>query len=407
MMGCCKEKIICHMIKQIGSNSACSEDLCNVIPAFWDLVCIEAGGSCHLHALLTKREAILFLLGCEAYSVDVAESHFEMTGSATGDTRSDYNSQMQSTGSSNKFAIGTGNTKYDEKSTSQSDYNSLRKSRAKDTSDGSSFYRDDGRGFGFNRQEAFNATNNRVDHQSFKETDDRSFENGSRNDCNYEYSTNNTVGESVNFIIIGGSFTGSASEWRKYSRTNAASDEIFEGLTLGTGTERDTGLSTSRGTHRWESTFYSDVEWIEQEKILRFHNERFDSHREASTHSDGQGEGIYEEKTRSHNAAQGTVQAFGDSLTARTATRLSNETAFAVSNSQRFSSLMGIYDQLNEQIMHTRKRIRASAKPVIEYLACSCKSDCCCAPQLRSLGREVVHAFTGTTKGTCCPSMLQ
>jgi hypothetical protein len=97
-MACCKEEIICHIIKQFSVNSPCSNQMCEVIPAFWDMVSKEACGNCHLTALMTKREAVLFLLGCEAYSVDIEESHYTMSAEAKADSRADSNTQAQATG---------------------------------------------------------------------------------------------------------------------------------------------------------------------------------------------------------------------------------------------------------------------------------------------------------------------
>ncbi len=407
-MSCCKEQIICHIIRQLNSNSACSSEIDIVIPAFWDLVCVEAGGNCNLHALLTKREAILFLLGCEAYSVDTAESHYSMSANAISDSRNDYQSQMQSTGSSNKFAIGTGNSKYNEKSSSHQTYDSLRKGRAKDKSDGDSFYRDDGRGFGFNKSEAFNTIDNIVTHANEREIKHSTFEDGARRDCNYEYSTNNTVGDAYNFVVVLASYTGSASEWRKYISTNALNTDRTEGTTRALQTERDFGLTTSRGTHRWENTFLADIEWTEKEYIIRFHNERFDSRRYSQAHSDGVGDSIDESKVRSHAATQSTMQATGDSEVNRTVSRVSNLSQFSINNSQRFSNLTNIYDQLTEQIARLRRRIRQTALPKIAVLACNCYGECCCMPQFRKRGAEVLHGLYNSRTTSCasCSSML-
>lgn len=406
-MACCKERIIQHIIRQFSISSPCAEQMCCVIPAFWDMVSAEACGSCHLTALLTKREAVLFLLGCEAYSVDLEESHYTMIAEAKADSRSDSRTQAQSTGSMNKKMEAHGETTYSEKSEANSVYNSVRVGRAEENTDGDSFYRDDGQGFGFNRSESFSFLRNRIDHVSAVDTDGHSTDKRTGNDCNYEYSQNNTNGWGINAVFISTAFSGTASEWRKYQRSVSEVHGESRSITSGVAVENDTGLSTSRGTHRWEDTFLADIEWYEQEHIVRFHNERFDSRKKATAHSDGSGDGMHEQKDESHSASQGTSQTVGDSETLRTATRVSNLDAFSLTNSQRFLNLQNLYDQITEQINHVRDRLRARSRPLVDVMPCCCKAQCCCGPQLRKRGLDVLMSLCGTTACAGKSSMLQ
>ena len=404
MTGCCKEKIICSIIRQFSISSPCATQMCEVIPSFWDLVCPESGGNCHLTALLTKREAVLFLLGCEAYSVDESQSHYTMTAQAKADSRSDSRTQAQATGSSQKILDAHGETIYKEKSDSTSIYNSLRIGRAKDDTDGSSFYRDDGRGFGYNKSQSFSFLRNRINREMVRGATTNGSEHSRRRDCNYEYSHNNTSGIGVHLIIVAGSFTGTGSEWRKYQKTTARDLERELGGNFADGKETDSATSTTRSEHRWEDTFLADIEWFEKETTVRFHNERFDSRRTANAHSDGAGNGMHEQKEEGTSASQGTSQTVGDSETLRTASRVSNLDAFAVMNSQRFANLQNLYDQLTEQIDRLRRRLRAQAKPYIDVIPCACSSACCC--NMRSIGLEYL---SNCRTSTCSsgPSVLR
>lgn len=397
-MACCKETVLCHIVKQLGANSECDTDLNDVVPALWDLLCVEAGGNCQLQALLTKRETVLFLLGCASYTVDVAESHYVMNAESKSDSRNDYHSQAQATGSFNKFAVGTGNTRYDETSTAQSDGTMKRVARAEDKTDGNSFYRDDGRGYGSNRSQSYNAIDNVVNHQAESHSNVTTLSRGSRSDCNYEYSRNKTDGAGFYVLIAGSSFTGSGSEWRKFSKTRASSRDNTDGATRSLATENDTGLSTGRGTHRWESNFQADVEWNERDYTIRFSNDRTDSRREASAVASGDGDGIYEEKAKSHTASQGTSQQTGRTDSKRTSTRTSSTNAFAISNSHRFTNLMHIYDQLSEQIQHYKKRMRNNSPAVIANMPCRCGSTCSC--EARRIGLYAVQAYGPATSCT-------
>lgn len=411
-MTCCKEKVLASIIKQLIAGSPCETEIPDIIPAFWDLVCAESAGDCHLRALLTKREAILFLMGCEAYSVDVSESHYNMASSTISDTISDFRSQAQATGSSNRFQKGHGETRYDEKSFAQKDMASKRTGRAKETSDGSSFYRDDGKGYGFNKSNSTNFIENRVNHQGTSKLEGNGDGGGTRRDCNYEYSRNKTNGSALAIPAIvfsfGTSFTGSTSEWRKYSQTRASSLDQYVSEFNANATERDTGLSTSKGRHDWESTFYADIEWFEKEYIIRTHNERFDTRSDQFAHADGNGDGINEERVESHNSAQGTAQAIGSSNTLRTHSRVSNRSAFALANSQRFSNLLRLYDQLNDQVNHLRKRLRQTSPPLIDIIPCNCEGSCCCLPVMRSRGLNAYSMLNAANK-TCfdCSNVLR
>lgn len=393
-MACCKDTIIQSIINQFSISSPCSQQMCDVIPAFWDMVATEACGSCQLTALLTKREAVLFLLGCEAYSIDTQESHYTMNAETKADSRSDSRTQAQSTGSSQKQMSAHGETRYDEKSEATSVYNAKRVGRAEENSDGSSFYRDDGRGSGFNRSQSFSFIQNRLDHNTFGGDVSNNRNQNSSSDCNYEYSQNNTNGwgtsENIVIAFTGNSFSGTVSEWRKYQRTIGSGNGETTSSHSSITSDSDTGLSTSRGTHDWQDTFLADIDWFEREHISRFHNERFDSRRTAFAHSDGNGAGMHEQKDETHSASQGTSQTVGDSETLRTGFRVSNLNAFAVANSQRFDNLQNLYDQITEQINHLRGRLRSTAKPYTNTMPCCCKSKCCCGPQLRKRGLDVI-----------------
>lgn len=362
--------------------SPCDDTLCESIPIFWELVCSESFGNCQLRTLLTRREAVLFLLGCEAYSVDESQSHYRMDAITVADSRNDSHTQAQSTGSSTKFSKGNGNTRYDENSASRSDGTMKRTARATEKEDWESFYRDDGRGYGFNISQSFNFLRNRVNHNADRGQNVIRNEIGDRKDCNYEYSENDTEGRGSHIIIAGGSATQSTSEWRKYSRTRAFSDERDNESKFETATEDDTGLNTSRGTHTWGNAFYSDVDWFNNSYDIRISRDRSDTRRDASAEAQGTGDGINEEKDEGHSTAQGTSLTIGDSESTRTASRVSNRTAFDLANSQRFRNLRLLYDQITDQINHLKRRLKQRSLPVIDQLPCYCKGNCICTSRL-------------------------
>ena len=390
-MTCCKEKIIQRIICQF--SGGCASQLKDVLPFYWDMALCISGGNCELQMLIVRQQAIGFLMGCEAQSYDTEESHFTLVAEARATVRSDFNSQLQSTSSSNRFGNEKGETKYDESNNAQSEYNSLRTGRAEDVSDGSSFFRDDGRGFGTNRSDSFNFIRNRTNHLLARKVNRINKSANGHHDCNWEYSHNNKSGSAgtISAGILGGyGFTGSTSEWRKYQRSQSQGSDHDEATNYADGYEDDDGLHTTRGTHRWEDQFLGDIEWLDKEAIKRFHNERFDSRREASAHAEGAGNGLNERRDEMHSAAQGTGQQRGDGESHRLSTRNSNLNAFQVLNSQRFTNLLRLYDQLVEQIAHVRKRIIANSLPAIDVIPCYCYGECCC---MQRLGHELFNRF--------------
>lgn len=368
--------ILDNICQQFRVGSPCDDTLCESIPIFWDLVCSESFGNCQLRTLLTRREAVLFLLGCEAYSTDETQSHYRMDANTVADTRSDSRTQAQATGSSTRFNNGKGATRYDENSKSRSDGSMKRTARSTEKEDWESFYRDDGRGYGFNISQSFNFIRNRVSRSADRGLNIIKSELGDRKDCNYEYSENTTKGRGAYIIVAGGGVTQSTSEWRKFSATDASSRDRDNESRFNTATENDTGLNTSRSTHTWGNDFKADIDWFNNSTEIRTIHDRSDTKRDASAEAQGNGDGINEEKTEGHSTAQGTSQTIGDSESNRTMSRVSNRTAFDLANSQRFRNLRLLYDQITEQIEHLKLRLRQRSLPVIDQLPC--KRECLC-----------------------------
>lgn len=408
-MACDKETILFHIQRQISSGSPCEADIEELLEVFWELAGYEACYNTMLQGLITKLEAITYLMGCEAYSVDTKESHYTMTALTVADSVSDTITQSQATGSSSKYARGQANTKYDESSRALSDGHNTRTARGTEVGDGSSFYRDDGSGYARNDSQSFNAITNTSFTRDERLSSTDGVDRSNSNECNYEYSTNNTFGQGVNVAIIASSFTGTGSEWRKYNRANATGFENVEYLATNFGQQRDIGLTRGQGTHDWVSFFYSDIEWNEADHEVTTRRDRSDNRRTAEAHALGSGDGISETKAESKATTQGTAKSTTDSKSTREATRTSNKVAFELANSQRFRNLRLLYDQITQQIDHLKKRIRQTATPFIDQLPCKCVGDCCCMPRipahcsyLMQLGELYAdtNCFQGCSPGT-------
>lgn len=373
-----EQDMIDALVRQLSGGSNCDQQLTSLIPAFWELTRAEGCYSNYIHMLLTKREAILALMGCEAYSVDQYDYHRVMDARTVADSVHDSRHQAQSTGDSVKFGVSHGETRYDEvnKARSTGDFN--RHALATEVGDGRSFYRDDGHGDGFNNSQSTNTITVTDDETITNTVQGSSAETGSRSDCNYEYSTNHTVGSALGIIIAAFSFSGGGSEWRKYTKTRAHDDDrsFHESKH---GRRRDVNDDRSgQGTHEWQSRFFADIEWHERDYEVRTNHDRSDTRRHAEAHASGDGDGLSEEKMEGRNAAQGTAKLESVGKTDRNMVRTDNINAIKLANSQRFRNLRLIYDQLTEQIELAKRRFRGRAFARVATMRCNCNACCHC-----------------------------
>jgi hypothetical protein len=401
-LGCDIDTVQESICRQFMSDSPCGSEVCDVIPFFWELAAPESCYSTFIRALIVKREVVQFLMGCEAYSVDSYDRHRSLTDVTVADSRSDFRAQSQSTGNTARFQKGHGETRYDEASRGDSDGLSTREQRGTEVGDGTSTYRDDGRGGGFNNSSSVSSIEALEQRQHLRTVQAASQETGSRRDCNYEFSTNNTAGVgaggAIVFLGIGGgmagTFTGSGSEWRKYTQTGASDEETSFRETHTGAIHEINDERKSSGVHDWDSHFLADIEWNERDYEVRRNRDRNDARRHAEAHSHGDGDGLAEDKTEGRMASQGTSKVESRSDTTRTRSKTDVMTTIQLANSQRFRNLNMLYNQLTQQILHARARLRAQISPQIGYLGCNCSGCCTCGGSLR-------YAQVGLTDHQC------
>ena len=386
IMACTEQDFIDSIIRQFASGSPCDDSLADTIPALWELTAREACGSVRLHNYLARRETVLFLMGCEAYSVDTYDRHRNMDASTVFDAASDLRTQAQATGNSTRFSTGHGETRYDEYSKARSQGNMDRHARATETGDGASFYRDDGRGNGFNNS----ASTNEIEAVDTALTQNRvtaaSRETGSRRDCNYELSQSNTCGVADGAPpLASASVSATAHEWRKYTKTTAGDQDSAQRMTTHLFLRDVRDERTGSGTHNWLSQFQADIFWRDHDFEIKISHDRTDTRRHAEAHAQGDGDGFSEAKDEAHNAAQGTAKSDFKGNSKRTFRRAESQTLIALANSQRFRNLQLIYDQLTDQIAFWR-RATQQRFPSIGSLPCNCNGCCRCGASFREFG---------------------
>lgn len=376
-MDCSTNKIVQSIIRQFSADNPCGYDLTQVVPAFWELAERESCFSNELRALLTKRELVLFLLGCQAYSSDFSQFDYSKDASTVSDTVSNTRAQAQSTGNSTRFQRGQGETKYSDASNSNTLGTGKRVMRGTQVGDSVLNFSDDGRGNGFNNSLSTSNRNESERRATSYTIDAIGGLDSLRRDCNYEYSTNNTDGKAfvlpVIPISIGLSFTGTGSEWRKYTKQFGLESEEMRRDTATSASASHFRVSTSNGVRDWQTFFTADVKWHERYFDIVRRRDRHDHRRDTEAHFRGSGNGINEDKTNTHNAEQGTglVEARSDTL--RIASSVSNTNFVSLSNSQRFTNLRNIYDQLTERIALLKRRLRSTSKPSTGQMCCDTK----------------------------------
>ena len=385
--GCDTQELINSITRQLSGASPCEDMLLELVPVYWELTSEEGCYSNFIHMLLTKREVILAMMGCEAASVDSYDKHRVLDGRTTGGSQSTIRTQAQSTGNSAKYSIGHGETRYDETNTARQRRDMDRHAKSVETGDGVSDYADDGRGGGYNNSGSWNEIDAVETNLTQNHIDGASTETGYRTDCNYEYSTNNTNGRATGLIVplvsaATFSFTGSGSEWRKFTKTRAYDQDLSTQQTNWSHEHDIKDERRGQGTHGWSSFFQADVRWEDRDYEVRTNHDRSDTIGHSEAHAQGNGDGLSEDKDEAKSASQSTAKSEYKSDSNRVSTRVDNITATTLANSQRFKNLQRLYDQLTEQIQRATKRYIQNARPSIGTLSCQCQSCCRCLGEM-------------------------
>lgn len=355
----------------------CSANLTDIIESAWDTAAVEACGNDRLRFFVAKRNVILALMGCEAYSID------ESFNQTQGDTVSKetktttFRAQQQATGSSNRFAKLHGESIFSETSAADSHAEMDRHETAKETGDGASSYRDDSHGDGFNNQDSLRTSIGTGESLNTRTINLLATEDAYHIECNFEASYNRTSSfmNAVGFTLIlnasgAGTATGTVSEWRKF--LSRKGDEIRSRdrteTTVGDGFKNLDGSANS--THTWLSQFFTDIESHNLDTDIRVGRNRLDSRRHAEAQASGNGSGLSETKIEGNSSAQGSAQAESKSDGLATVQGTTNGIGYTLANSQRFRNLRLMYDQIQERITLLKKRLRFSSTPLITHFSC-------------------------------------
>lgn len=368
--------------RQLSAASPCDDTIFELIPVYWELTAAESCWSTYVHFLATKREMILAMMGCEAKSVDTAEKHRVMTSTTVADSQSFVRAQSQSTGSSSRFTTGHGETRYDEKSYALSRGDSDRHAFGSLVGDGTSFFRDDGRGSGSNVSSAWNEIEAVDTEVTQDQSESASTDTGFRSDCNYEYSQNQTHSAQGTLIVAVAAATTGASEWRKYAFTRGADEDASNYIRNFAKSQDARDERRGQGSHNWFNFFNSNVEWHDRDYEVRRNHDRMDRSSHMEAQSQGDGDGMSEDKTEGKSSSQATGKSEYQGLTNRTHNVSDVINEHILINSQRFRNLTLLYDQITEQIEHAKARARANDRPLTAYLPCSCGSCLSCVGRM-------------------------
>lgn len=355
----------------------CSADLTDIIESAWDTAGIEACGNDRLRFFVAKRNVILALMGCEAYSIDEAFNQTQGDTVSRETKTTTFRAQQQATGSTNRFAKLHGESVFTESSAADSHAEMDRHETAKETGDGSSTYRDDSHGDGFNNQDSLRTSLGVGESLNTRTINLLATEDAYHIECNFEASYNRTSSfmNAVGFSLIlnasgAGTATGTVSEWRKFlsRKGNEIRNRDRTETTVGDGYKTLNGSANS--THAWLSQFFTDIESHSLDTDIRVGRNRLDSRRHAEAQASGNGSGLSETKIEGNSSAQGSALAESKSDGLATVHGVNTGTGYTLANSQRFRNLRLMYDQLQDRITLLKKRLRFSSIPRITQFPC-------------------------------------
>lgn len=399
----CRDALANQLISSAGP---CATDLCDIIESAWDTAAIEACGNDRLHFYVAKRNAVLALMGCEAYSTDEAFRQTQADSITKANSLSTLRSQQQSTGSTNRFARSHGESVFNEKSYARSTGDMDRHARSTETGDGRSTYRDDSRGNGFNNSDSLRTVIGDGEELTTRQVAETRTERGSRVDCNFEssYNTTNTVNGVVGFpplVIVAGDVTASRNEWRKFinrSENDTMVHTRFESTVSDAFRETN---GTGNSTHTWLSQFFTDTEQHSLDTDIRVSRDRSDSRRHSEAQAVGNGNGLSEAKVESNSSAQGTLLSQANTNATATTTSTYNATGYTLANSQRFRNLRLLYDQLQARITREKWHIKMSQRALIATQECT---TLCSATHKNARYSQLAAAGMCCYEATCSPS---
>lgn len=360
----------------IGAAGPCAPDLGDIIESAWETAIIEACGNPKLQFYVAKRNAVLALMGCEAYAVDEKFKQTQHDAVNKANSLSTLRSQAQSTGSTNRFARAHGESVFNENSRARSAGDMDRHARSTETGDGRSTYRDDSKGNGFNNSDSLRGVVGDGESKYLRLITMDNREQGDQVDCNFEssYNTTNTVNGVVGFpplVIVAGDVTASRNEWRKYiNRSGSHTRSRSRLITTNQDGFKQTDASGT-STHSWLSQFFSDTEQHSLDTDIRVSHDRTDSRRHAEAQAVGNGNGLSEAKVESNSSSQGTSLSEAKTDSVSTSQSTFNSSGYSLANSQRFRNLRLLYDQLNLRIIREKSHIRNSQPALIATQECN------------------------------------
>lgn len=363
--------------------------------------------SSQLLFLVAKRIVVLMLMGCEVQSVDTRFKQSTSDSRAVNAANSQMRAQAQATNSANRFVLSHGESKYDELSKSKVRGTVDRHAVSNEKGDGLSTFRDDSRGSGYNNS---NSVRNTIglgvwDHLTVE--NERQRLDMARTDCNFEssYQRQAGVADVVGFglfqfgTIVSGDGKTAQGEWRKYIRRNENRLHTITATSTISGNQFRETNTLGNSTHKWQSLFFTDTQTDAVDYDVRTAHDRSDSRRHSEAQAQGLGNGLSEAKIEGNSSAQGTTLSEANANRDQSHIATSNSTGYTLANSQRFSNLRMLYDQLSQRIDLIRRRIKMRSIPLIGELSCHSLPTC----SVTALSR-LLHAGMQACESTCSES---
>lgn len=352
-------------------------DLGAKLGLWWSITKMQSGCDAELQFLMTKREAIKYLMGCAAYQVNQRDSRAETHSKTVGETRQDGWMQAQQTNQNSNFADSVGQQRYNDFSDASADSGSKRDAMAESHDKAAQCMHDIGHGESLTENEALRESASHRHSQNFKEGEGEIRGNGARSGCNYTFSQSKTQSETRHVVIAGAAHTGRGSTWDAFSRNVTESYQQNKSRSYGETLNRAATGSNSTSQRTSSSYFNAHVDDGSSSSTQAHSEEHSTSFRDTRSHAEGLGQGANESKSQGQQSAQATSQAHSDGE----AHRQTNKNGFlimdALSLHQRFEHLKYLYDQATEQIAFRRSILAAGVKVKAGALSQAFLDECC------------------------------
>lgn len=381
-----RQEYINYILFSLTLSEPCTPDYLNetVIDQYWDMYQMFAGCSAELNYLLARRESLRLLMFCTARQVDNRRSDSRSAATTTASSRSDGNSQRQSTHASSGRTDSVFKQRYNDfnNASSHSFTTLLSTTRAHDRAaahmddTGSGFSRSDSslshflRGFGYSNglDVETDITRNREQGAGcvfdFSSSDSKTIgDTDSQGDTASLFGSSGGIAAVTGWSVSGGRSVSSHFQtdytWStmdrdayKMARANSQAHSSEQTSSQRNSIDYFHALRDEQSNSQTQSNFEAVGKGV----------------RDSRSHAEGQGTSQQQAKGKESGASQATSKAHDDSEAKRDSNATSSTVSDYVAAGQRFKHLQMLLANTEDNIEHLRSILKGQQKATFGLL---------------------------------------